>query len=265
MLLVHPYNEKTEKGRLFHYWYNRGMNFDVIGLHPDNALKIALSVFDAPTSVDEKVKTLLSNRPVKNLNSIDLPRNFASGKTIDLNASELLGVGIVADYYMWASQEAGTGNTYQAVVGVEDAAKSQIENVLSDGAVWHDQARKKILAQQVMVQGYFPKKTVTNSDIVAAVEKKMEQRDSYPENCILIVNVFSEIAVIDRETIYQDIKDLVNPFTNVYVVIYNLPLLTLASVSLVSESGVRGLTVDLQRHKYEDEWHFNMDGKRYPR
>ncbi len=241
------------------------MNFDVIGLHPDNALKIALGIFDAQTSPDEKVKVLLTNRPIKNLNSIDLPRNFESGKTIDLNAGELLGIGVVADYYMWASQQMGTNNTYQAVVGVEDAAKSQIENVLSDGAIWHDQAEKKILAQQVMVQGYFPEKIVTNKDVVLAIEKKMKQRDSYPENCVLIVNVFSEIAIIDRETIYQDIKDLVHPFNDVYVVIYNLPLLTLANVSLVSESGVRGLTIDLQRHKYEDEWYFNMEGKRYPR
>src|SRR4051812_24274872 len=119
------------------------MDFDVIGLHPDNVLKIALSIFDNKETTDDKVNALLNNRPIKNLNSIDVPPNFKSGKTIDLNLSELLGIGCVTSYYSWVSEQSGTEDTYQAIVGVEDATKKQIEALLSDGAVWHDQAHAK--------------------------------------------------------------------------------------------------------------------------
>ncbi len=239
------------------------MNFDVIGLHPDNALKIALKLLDSQTTNDNKVKSLLNNCPIKNLNSIDIPKNFDSGKTIDLNISELLGIGCVASYFNWSSEEADTHNTYQSVVGIEDTAKRQTENFLSDGAIWHDQAKAKMLAQQVMVQGYFPKKQIVNSDIVAAIKKKMKQRDNYPENCMLIVNVLGGAISIDRNKIYSYIKDLTDTFTDVYVVIYNLPSLTLANVSFVSEPSARGLTIKLERHEFEDEWKFNSDDKRY--
>jgi|GEM_PF-1172015 len=236
------------------------MNFDVIGLHPDNVLKIALNIFDNKSSDDEKIKALLNNRPIKDLNSIDLPKNFTSGKTIDLNLSELLGIGCVATYFNWSSEEARTKNTYQSIVGVEDSTKQQIENLLSDGAIWHDQAHAKMLAQQVMVQGYYPKQPITNDDVVVAIKKKILQRDSYPENCMLIVNVFSSQAAIDRSKIYNDIKDLANSFTDVYLVIYN-PALTLANISYVSELNARGLTVELKRYSYEDEWRFNKNAR----
>lgn len=241
------------------------MNFDAIGLHPDNALKVALKIFDDQKSQDDKIRTLLNNRPIKNLNSIDLPANFISGKTIDLNVSELLGIGCIASYFNWSSEEGKTDNTYQAMVGVEDSAKNQIENVLSDGAVWHDQAHQKMLAQQVMVQGFFPEKPITNADVVDAIKKKLKQRSNYPDNCMLIVNVFSKIGAIDRMTIWSEIKDLSESFTDVYVVVYSLPSLTMANVSYVSEPMARGLTIKLERHKYEDEWRFNLDGKGYPK
>src|SRR5680860_958819 len=236
------------------------MNFDVIGLHPDNTLKIALTIFDSQDLVDDRIRTLLNNRPIKDINSIDLPANFTNGKTIDLNVGELLGIGSVASYYDWSSKEGGTGNTYQAVVGIEDSAKKQVENLLSDGAIWHNQSRKKMLVQQVMVQGYFPQKTITNSDVVDAIKKKMEQRDRYPENCILIVNAFGGVINIDRAKIYNDIKYLANAYTDVYLVIYNLPLLTLANVSYISEPSARGLTIELKRYEYKNEWGFNKDG-----
>lgn len=230
------------------------MNFDVIGLHPDNALKIALNIFDGKDSVDHKIRALLNNRPIKQLNSVDLPPNFKSGKTIDLNLSELLGIGAVTSYYSWASEQANTPNTYQAVVGIEDSAKQLTENFLSDGAVWHDQRHEKMVAQQVMVQGYFPEKSISDDDVVEAIRKKMLRRGSYPENCMLIVNIFGDIAAINRDKIYSGIKNLNKKYTDVYVVVYSLPLLTLANVSYMSEPKAAGLTILLKRHKYVDEW-----------
>jgi len=236
------------------------VDYKKIGLHPDNALKIALKIYDTQSSDEDRVKLLLNNRAINNLNSIDLPKNFASGKTIDLNVSELLGIGCVADYYLWNSMEANTGNTYQAVVGVEDAAKNQIENILSDGAVYHDQTNKNILAQQVMVQGYFPDKRITNEDVIEAIKKKMALRDRYHENCILIVNAFGNDIAIDLKTINDEIKDLTDQFTDVYLVVYNLPSLTLANVSYISVPEAKGLTIKLERHEFEDKWEFNKNG-----
>lgn len=233
------------------------MNFDMIGLHPDNALKIALRIFDNMESIDYKVKALLNNRPIKSLNSIDLPANFNSGKVIDLNLSELLGIGCVTSYFMWVSQQNNTHNTYQAIVGVEDSAKLQIESLLSDGAVWHDQAHVKMLAQQVMVQGFYPLKTITNDDVIAAIKKKIEQRDTYPENCILIINAFGNQIGINMSRINDGIKDTVKSFSDTYLVVYSLPSLSFASVSYINEPSAPGLIIDLKRYANTGEWRFN--------
>lgn len=228
-----------------------------IGLHPDNALKIALKLFDNKQTTDEKVKLLLNNRPIKNLESVDTPKAFASGKTIDINAGELLGIGSVATYYNWMSEEAGTGNTYQAVVGIEDAGKNQIESQLSDGAIYHDQVNQRILAQQVMAQGYFPDKWITSKDVIEAVRKKCDERDNYHENCILIVNVFGDKVNVDRKEIYDEISKFPKQFTDTYMVVYGLPSLKMAHVSFISEINARGLAIKLERHEYEDIWRFN--------
>ncbi len=228
-----------------------------IGLHPTNALKIALKLFDNKQTVEEKVKLLLNNRPVSNLESVDTPKDFASGKTIDINAGELLGIGSVATYYNWMSEEAGSGNTYQAVVGIEDVGKNQIESQLSDGAVYHDQANQKILAQQVMAQGYYPDKWITSQDVIDAVKKKCDERDNYHENCILIVNVFGDKVNVDPKEIYDEISKFPKQFTDTYMVVYGLPSLKMAHVSFISEPDARGLAIQLKRHEYEDIWRFN--------
>lgn len=228
-----------------------------IGLHPDNALKIALKLFDNKQTTDEKVRLLLNNRSIKNLESVDTPKDFASGKTIDINVGELLGIGCVASYYNWMSEQAGSGNTYQAVVGIEDAGKNQIESQLSDGAIYHDQTNKKILAQQVMAQGYFPDKWITSQDVIEAVKKKCAERQNYHENCILIVNVFGDKVSVNRKEIYDEISKLPEQFTDTYMVVYGLPSLSMAHVSFISELDARGLAIKLERHEYEDVWYFN--------
>ena len=231
-----------------------------IGLHPDNALKIALKLFDNKQTTNEKVKLLLNNRSIKNLESVDTPKDFASGKTIDINAGELLGIGCVATFYNWIGEQAGSGNTYQAVVGIEDAGKNQIESQLSDGAIYHDQTNKKILAQQVMAQGYFPDKWITSKDVIAAVKKKCDERQNYHENCILIVNVFGDKVSVNRKEIYDEISKLPEQFTDTYMVVYGLPSLSMAHVSFISELDARGLAIKLERHEYEDVWYFNKVG-----
>lgn len=237
------------------------MNFDGIGLHPDNAMRIVLKLYDEATTPKEKIDLLLHNRPLQNLSSADLPPNFASGTTIDLNASELLGLGAVASYYNWTSQQAGTGNTYQAFVGIEDSAKAQAENVLSDGAIWHDQAHAKMVMQQVMVQGYFPGHKITSEDVVAQINKKAKRRADYPENCGLIVNLYSQSGDIDFNAIRQKAKADIEAYTDVYLVLYGLPALNFARVTYLSQPLARNLIIQLKRTPMDGTWSFNYDGK----
>jgi len=237
------------------------MNFDGVGLHPDNAMGIVLKMYDAVATPKERIDLLLHNRPLENLNSVDLPSNFASGKTIDLNASELLGLGAVASYYNWSSEEAGTGNTYQAFVGIEDSAKSQEENVLSDGAIWHDQAHAKILVQQVMVQGYYPERKITDQDVAVQISKKAKRRSDYPDNCGLIVNLYSQSGEIDLDAIRKNAKADVEAFNDVFLVWYKLPALDFARVMYLSEPAAHSLVIQLKRSPMDDTWGFNYDGK----
>jgi hypothetical protein len=237
------------------------MNFDGMGLHPDNAMGIVLKLYDGVATPKERIDLLLHNRPLANLKSVDLPPNFASGKTIDLNASELLGLGAVASYYNWTSEEAGTGNTYQAFVGIEDSAKKQEENVLSDGAIWHDQAHAKMLIQQVMVQGYFPERMITDKDVAAQISKKAKRRSDYPNNCGLIVNIYSQSGELDLDAIRQDVKEDIAGFNDVFLVWYRLPMLDFARVMYMSEPTARNLVIQLRRNPMDDTWGFNYDGK----
>lgn len=237
------------------------MNFDGIGLHPDKAMSIALHLYDGVATPKERIDLLLHNRPLANLNSRDLPPNFASGKTTDLNASELLGLGAVASYYNWVSEEAGANNTYQAFVGIEDSAKSQEENVLSDGAIWHAQARAKMLVQQVMVQGYFPEKKITDKDVAVQISKKAKRRSDYPDNCGLIVNLYSQSGELDLDAIRKEAKDGIAAFNDVSLIWYKLPVLDFARVMHLSEPTARSLVIQLKRNPMDDTWGFNYDGK----
>jgi hypothetical protein len=239
------------------------MNFDGIGLDPNNAMGIVLKLYDGVATPKERVDLLLHNRPLANLNSVDLPPNFASGKTIDLNASELLGLGAVAAYYNWTSQKAGTDNTYQAFVGIEDSAKAQTENVLSDGAIWHDQAHAKMLVQQVMVQGYFPERKITSEDVVEQINKKAKRRKDYPDNCGLIVNLYSQSGDIDFNVIRQKAKDDIQSFESVFLILYEVSALKFARVTYLSEPTARNLMIQLKRNLMSGVWEFNYDGKGY--
>ncbi|MCW1908043.1 MAG: hypothetical protein KIH63_001740 [Candidatus Saccharibacteria bacterium] len=237
------------------------MNFDGVGLHPDNAIKIVLGMYDGKSTKD-KISLLLNNRPIAKLNSIDLPANFASGTTIDLNAGELMGLGAVVSYYQWVAEQAGTKNTYQAFVGIEDSAKAQTENVLSDGAIWHDQAHAKMLVQQVMVQGYFPATKVSNAHVITQINKKAARRADYPDNCALIVNIYSQAGEIEIEGIRKGAKQAIEVFADVYVVWYQLPALDIARVIYLSKPTAPNLTIALARYEHDDVWHFNVDSKR---
>lgn len=241
--------------------YNTSMNFDAIGLHPDNAIGIVLKLYDEQHDTPAKVSLLLNNRPFEKLPSKATDERFKSGMTIDINAGELMGIGCVATYYNWCGE--AQSNTYQAMVGVEDSVKAQSENILSDGAVWHDQSKKKMLYQLVLVQGYYPKQTVNTDHVISQINLKTTDvvRAGYPENCGLIVNVFSEAGEIDLARVTKESN--FSKYTEVLVVIYQLPSLQMANVYKVSKQRQPSLTIGLERHQMDEQWEFNYsDSKR---
>lgn len=237
------------------------MNFDMIGLHPDSAMNIVLKLYDSKASENEKVKLLLENRAVEKLNSVDLPPNFSSGITIDINAGELLSLGAVVSYFNWIGSM-GDGDSYQVGVGIEDSVKAQTENLLSDGTIWHNQSAEKMVVQQVMVQGYFPNKVIRSSDIVKQIKHKANMRDRYPDNCALIVSIFSESGDYDFNIIRKEAGLEIAKFNDVYLVTYALPSLDRAAVFYINDQRAPNLTIQLKRHPMDEEWRFNYDAKR---
>lgn len=237
------------------------MNFDMIGLHADSAINLVLKMYDSKPTEEEKISLLLNNRVVQKLNSVNLPQNFASGATIDINAGELLGLGVVVSYFDWVAAQVD-GDTYQVGVGIEDSVKSQAENLLSDGAIWHDQSGKKMVVQQVMAQGYYPVKAIRDSDIVTQIENKAKKRNIYPESCALIVNVFSQARNFDLNKIRRDASQPIKQFKEVYLNIYELPSLEHAKVYYLSNPRAPSLIIALKRHPIDDKWYFNFDAKK---
>jgi hypothetical protein len=230
------------------------MRFDAIGIHPENAVNIVVKLYDEQPTENKKIKLLTSNNTKVTLNSKTIDERFKSGQTIDINPGELIGLGLVASYYNHYGQR--SGNTYQVVTGVEDSVKAQSENVLSDGAIWHNQTKQKMLFQTVMFQGYHPKQPVTTERIIEQINLKSGiVRDRYPDNCGLIVNMFAEVANFDLKRIAAEsnYKD----YTDVYLVGYKLPALDFAYVFRLDEKPQPTLTVRLNRNSIGDDWNFN--------
>jgi hypothetical protein len=118
-----------------------------------------------------------------------------------------------------------------------------------------------MLVQQVMVQGYYPERKITSEDVVEQINKKAKRRKDYPDNCGLIVNLFSQSGDIDFNVIRQKAKDEIKTFTDVFLVLYELPALNLARVTYLSQPTARNLIIQLKRSLMSGVWDFNYDGK----
>lgn len=233
---------------------NERMRFDGIGLHPDNAMNIVLKLYDEQPTQAEKIKLLTNNQAKVAIKSKAVDERFKSGQIIDVNAGELIGLGLVASYYNYYGER--LGNTYQVMVGIEDSVKAQTENVLSDGAIWHDQTKQKMLYQTVMFQGYHPEQPVTTESIIQQINHKTGSvRSRYPENCGLIVNMFAEAADFDLKRISAESN--YKEYSQVFLVGYHLPALDYGYVFNLGEQRRPTLTVGLERHPMDDEWGFN--------
>ncbi len=207
-------------------------NLKVLGIYPIPALNHILRLYDAAPE-DKKIRLLINQRGINILPSNTVPKRFSSKRMVDISAGEMLSLGIVAHYFNLISIE--SKRTFQVVVGVEDNLKNQIENLISDGAIWDEGQEERMPFQQTLVQGYLPdKRTLSTRDVIEAINEKVRTRDTYPAHCGLIVSVYSGSVKIDFKEIIQTCK--LATFDSVYVVVYEMPKINFASVTLLEES-----------------------------
>jgi hypothetical protein len=185
----------------------------------------------------------------------EIPADFSSGKLVDIYIGELLGLGVAGAWYDCLGQD--DGNTYQVVVAVDDASKNNIEFVLSDGAIWHDQAQAKMVFQQVTVQGYYPQRHITDTDIINAVQSKANRRKDYPDNCGLIVNVYSSTGMFDFAGIMENSD--IDKFNTVLCIVYGLPAHKQAFVKYLSKAERNTLPVTIMLDKFPKGTHWQIN------
>lgn len=234
--------------------YNRIMNMRVIGISSGSAINHVLELSD---SMNDKqlVDLLLHNRTTEMSPVNEIPQDFSSGKLVDITIGELLGLGVTGAWYDYLGQD--NGDTYQVVVAVDDNSKKNIEYVLSDGAIWHDQAQAKMVFQQVTIQGYYPQKDITDTDIISAIQSKTNRRQDYPNNCGLIINVYSTTGKFDFANIMENSD--IDKFNTVLCIVYGLPVQKEAFVKYLSktERNTLPVTIMLDRFPKGTHWQIN--------
>jgi hypothetical protein len=237
------------------------MKFDGIGMDPDLAANYAVHLIDKAKTPKERVAMLLNNVETPLTAAKNTPKILESKRSIDIYVGELLGIAAAGMFYNWAGE--ANGNTYQVMVGVEDAVKSGIENFLSDGAIWHDQTKEKMVFQQVTAQGYYPSAPVDSVAVANAITHKVKLRNQYPPNCGLIVNIYSSEGNVDFKKIAANCD--LSSYTAVIINWYQLPevdkLLTyyLDPVQLANNIPPPSLSVNLKRHPIAADWEYNFD------
>lgn len=226
----------------------------VIGISAGSAINHVLGLSE---NMNDKqlVDLLLHNKTTEMPPVNEIPKDFSSGKLVDIYIGELLGLGVTGAWYDCLGQ--GNGNTYQVVVAVDDNSKSSIEYVLSDGAIWHDQADSKMVFQQVTVQGYYPQKHITDADIINAIQSKTDRRQDYPDNCGLIINVYSPTGMFDFANIMENSD--IDKFNTVLGIVYGLPARKEAFVKYLSktERNTLPVTIMLDRFPKGTHWQIN--------
>jgi hypothetical protein len=206
-------------------------NLKVVGIAPPSAINHVLKMYDA-AKPNEKIKLLIQDKTANAIISNAVPKRFASRKTIDLRAGELLSLGVIGLYYNFY----GILNhkSYQVVVGIEDNMKKEIESIISDGAIWDEQSLEKMPFQQTLVQGYYPTKKLTTEDVIKAIDDKIQKRAEYPKNCGLIISLYAETGELNFQEITK--KCELVAYQAVFIITYRMPLMDQAIVTLVEEN-----------------------------
>lgn len=201
-------------------------NIKIIGLHPATAVNHILNLYDGADN-EEKMKILMKDYDVSAVPSNEIPKKFSSKQMIDIRAGEMLGVGIIGLYYSIFGQF--ENRTFQVAVGIEDALKLDIEKILVDGALWENETRQKMPFQQTLVQGYYPVRDISTSDVIKAINHKIAMRSGYPTNCGLIVSVFSDGGQINFKEVIDKCK--LDEYQQVYILAYDMPTLDTVTVT----------------------------------
>lgn len=206
-------------------------NLKVIGVYPATAINHVLNVYDCSNEKD-KIKVLIQTYDANAIPVNQVPKRFASKQMIDIKAGELLSLGVIGIYYSILGHE--HNRTFQVIVGVEDVIKKQIENIISDGAIWENEIKKKMPFQQTLIQGYFPKSEITTERVIASINKKISVRSRYPEHCGLLISFFGTIGKINFEEIVKVCR--LGVYDNVFVVAYHMPQLDTVEVLMLEEN-----------------------------
>lgn len=209
------------------------------------AIAMALEIYDSAPARDPK--KLTNNKPVELVTVNELPKEYSSGKLVDLNLGELLSMGVISSYLNNISNNT---ISYPVVVGVGDSDKKAYrEIILSDGALKDSTGTTGAMPfQQIMAQGYYPtKKVITAESIKEMIKKKASRRQDYPDNCGLIVNVYSEQADIDLRKIIEDA--VLDAFQLNLLVLYHMPSLDKCIVYRL-EPGMSSETLKKNHRKF---------------
>ncbi len=240
-----------------------GVPYKYVGIYPGNAVAQVRYLYEQLPD-EQKVRFLVNERSLPETVKGEIVKEFQSRQTTDINAGEMLGIGVVGSYYNINGQL--KDRSYQSVVGIEDAAKSLKETLLSDGAIWENETETKMMYQQTLVQGYFPKlRQITTDDVVKAIGDKVirKQRGDYPDSSGLIVNVYSTDVDVDINKVIQ--QSDVGAFGSVFCVFYNLSSLSQAIVYLLKKGADPGTTESLKMgfnlpdFTEEPDWKINTD------
>lgn len=236
-------------------------------IYPGNAVAQAKHVYN---NLPEKYRLafLLHERPLPESIKGEVVKEFQSRQTIDINASELLGIGIVGTYFNFTCAE--DGRSFQSMVGIEDSSKNRKENYLSDGAIWEIEAENKMMFQQTLVQGYYPKPhDVLAEDVIKAINDKIVKKNQgdYPEHSGLIVNIFSNDARLDLSEVMRECD--LDVFTSTYVIFYSMPDLSKAVIYYLRKGDspfeIEQLKMGLNLSEFDEDpnWTMNTDKSKW--
>lgn len=236
-------------------------------IYPGNAIAHVRYLYD---SLPEKYRLsfLKNERSLPESIHGEVIKEFYSRQTMDINASELLGIGMVGSYLNTSGEAAN--RHFQSIVGIEDASKKTKENYLSDGGIWEIEAETKMIFQQTLVQSYFPKPhSVTTEKIITAINDKVERRrrGDYYDNSGLIVNVFSSDVAVDLGRVTRECD--LSSFGSTYVVFYSMPDLSKAIIYYLrnndSPFAIEQLKMNFNLPQFDTEpdWTLNTDKSKW--
>lgn len=206
-------------------------NLKMIGIHPATAVNHILNMYD-DADEEERLKILIQRHGANVIPINELPKRFSSKQMIDIRAGEVLSLGVIGLYYsIFCSFNR---RTFQIVVGVEDTLKKQIENLISDGAIWENEKEIKMPFQQTLIQGVMPMPhEIKTEEVVIAIDNKLAQREHNPDNCGLLVSVYGHAGKIDFKKII-DSCDL-SKYSSVFVLAYQLPKIETVTVTMLEK------------------------------